>query len=120
MSCMKCGREAVGEQAFCAECLAEMEKYPVRPGVVVRLPRCREEATMKKHHTRRKSSPGPEEQLKSMKRLIRVLLATLFVSTVLLVAAGYFAVIHLMETDPVFLPGQNYSSMVDTGETVPE
>ena len=120
MNCMKCGREVPEKQVFCDECLAGMEQYPVRSGTMVHLPRRQEDPIPKKSHGRRKSVPTQEEQLKSMRRMIRVLLATLLVSTALLVVSGYFAVIHLMETDPVFLPGQNYSSMVDTGETVPE
>ena len=38
MNCMKCGREIDEAQAFCAGCLEEMEKYPVKPDVVVKLP----------------------------------------------------------------------------------
>ena len=120
MNCMKCGREMVEEQAFCAECLAEMEKYPVKPGTVVHLPRRREEPFVKKAHPRRRTAQTPEEQLKGMKRLIRILLATLLVSTVLLIVSGYFAVVHLMESDVVLLPGQNYSSITSTENALPE
>ena len=35
MSCMKCGKEVSEDQVFCPECLAEMERYPVKPGTPV-------------------------------------------------------------------------------------
>ena len=38
MSCMKCGKEVSEDQVFCPECLAEMERYPVKPGTPVLLP----------------------------------------------------------------------------------
>ena len=119
MNCMKCGREMTEKQSFCAECLEEMEKYPVKPGAVVHLPRRREENASKKAHQRRKTSQSPEEQIKGYKRLIRVLLATLLVSTILLGVSGYFAVVHLMEKDVVFLPGQNYSSITSGENKLP-
>ena len=118
MNCMKCGREMTQQQAFCEECLAEMEKYPVKPGTVVHLPRRREENTAKKGYHRRKHIQTPEEQVKSLKKMVRVLLVTLLVSTILLAVSGYFALAHLMEEDVVFLPGQNYSSV--TSEEFPQ
>lgn len=120
MNCMKCGRETVNDQVFCVECLAEMENYPVKPGTVVHLPRRREETSAKKSHSRRKAQPAPEEQVKTLRKLLRVLLIALLVSTVLLVFTGYFSVIHLMENDSVFLPGQNYSSATSSDATIPE
>lgn len=48
MNCMKCGQETVDEHVFCEKCLAVMEKYPVRPGAVVMLPRRREPSVIKK------------------------------------------------------------------------
>ena len=117
MNCMKCGRDMTQQQAFCEECLAEMEKYPVKPGTVVHLPRRREETGGKKSHNRRKHLQSPEDQVKSLKRMVRVLLVTLLVSTILLVVSGYFTLVHLAEKDVVRLPGQNYSSI--TTEELP-
>ena len=113
MNCMKCGRETVEDDVFCGECLAEMEKYPVRPGVVVHLPRRREEPAAKKSYGRRKAAPSPEEQVKRLKKVIRRLNIALLVLVLLLLIAGYFAAVHLMESDVEFLPGQNYNSVTD-------
>ena len=119
MNCMKCGRETVNNQVFCNECLADMEKYPVRPGTVIHLPRRREDTFVKKS-PRRKSLPAPEEQVKILKKQVRRLRFTVLIFTLLLVVFGYFAVVHFMEQDIEFLPGQNYSSMTEAGEVTPE
>ena len=50
MSCMKCGRDTEEGRTFCTECLVEMEKYPVRPGTVVRLPEHKDVPVEKKKH----------------------------------------------------------------------
>ena len=105
--CPKCGREAAENMAFCADCLAEMEKYPVKPGVVVLLPQREKES---KPVRRRHAPPTPEEQLAKLKKRIRGLILALILA---LGAAGVFgwmaATDFLNETD-VKLPGQNYSS----------
>ena len=116
MNCMRCGRETVDNQVFCNECLADMEKYPVRPGTVVHLPRRREEPAVKKSLGRRKAPPSPEEQVKRLKLQIRRQRIVLLICTVLMLIAGYFAVVHVLEQDIDFLPGQNYSSVTDEGK----
>ena len=114
MNCMKCGRELTGEGVFCAECLAEMDRYPVRPGTVVHLPRHNPDPPAKKPVSRRKSHVAPEEKVKQLRKLVVRLVVALVICTVLLVATGYFAVVHLLETRTVVLPGQNYSAMDST------
>lgn len=114
MNCMKCGRELSQEGVFCDECLAEMDRYPVKPDAVVQLPRKRTGAPVKKSAPRRKTHRTPEEQIKHLRRLVLRLAVALFLCLSLLIAAGYFTVIHLLEERPSFLPGQNYSSMEST------
>lgn len=113
MNCMKCGRE-IGKGVFCAECLAEMEKYPIKPGTVVHLPRRRHEPVVKKSLNRRKASPSLEEQVKHLRKVVWRLLLTLLIAVALLAVTGYFTVTHLLESDAVHLPGQNYSAMEST------
>ena len=113
MNCMKCGRETTDERIFCNLCLEEMEKYPVRPGTVILLPRRREDPLVRKSHPRKKSPPPPEEQVKVLRKAVRRLLAVILLLLLLLGATGYFTVTHFLETDTVFLPGQNYSSVTD-------
>ena len=114
MNCMKCGRELTGEGVFCAECLAEMDRYPVRPGTVVHLPRYNSDSSVKKPVPRRKPHVAPEEKVKQLRKLVARLVLALVICTLLLVATGYFAVVHLLETRTVVLPGQNYSAMDST------
>ena len=119
MNCMKCGRETVDDQVFCNLCLADMEKHPVKPGTLVHLPRRRDDTPVKKAHPRRKVL-SPEEQVKNLKKQTRRLRIALLVSLLLLGVAGYFSVVHIMENDIGFLPGQNYSSVTSVSETLPE
>ena len=120
MNCMRCGRETVDNDVFCSECLADMDKYPVRPGTMVHLPHRREEPVVKKAHGRRKPVLSPEEQVKRLKLHIRRQRIVLLISTLLLVISSYFTVVHILEQDIDFLPGQNYSSVTSVEETLPE
>lgn len=115
MNCMKCGREIDTEQVFCEVCLADMEKYPVKPGTAVQLPRRPEPSGGKKTRSRRRSAFSAEEQVKQLKKRVRLLAALLVITLGLLAALGYFFTRHLMEEDRL-LPGQNYSA-VDTSTT---
>ena len=111
MGCMKCGRDVSFGQVFCDKCLEEMEKYPVKPGTVVRLPRRVEESVFRKPHPRRRPQLTPDEQIKKLKLLLRRLIVTVMILLMLLGVTGYFAVVHLLESEIVRLPGQNYSSV---------
>ena len=105
--CPKCGREAAENMAFCADCLAEMEKYPVKPGVVVLLPQHEKPVKPPK---RRHTQISPEEQLAKLKKRISALALALILA---LSAAGIFcwmAVTGFLQEAPEKLPGQNYSS----------
>ena len=120
MGCMKCGRDISSGQVFCDGCLEEMEKYPVKPGTVVRLPQRKSVPAAKKSNSRRRTQISPEEQVKNLKRILRNMVALVIILSLLLGAAGYFAVIHLLECDIVRLPGQNYSSVTDSETTEAE
>lgn len=94
VNCMKCGRETDNEQVFCDSCLEVMAKYPVKPGIVIHLP---------KHDDTpiRKTSPvypthTPEEQVVRQRSVIRWLSLAL---AVLVVAFGLAAaaVLYLLD-----------------------
>ena len=108
--CLKCGRPCREDQAFCGECLAEMEKYPVKPGVVVLLPQ--REQSVPRPAGRRRTAPSPEEQVNKLKRRVVALRLALLLALgavgglVWLTVSDYLA--GQEETGP--LPGQNYSS----------
>ncbi len=91
MNCIKCGVEVPEIQVFCENCLADMEKYPVKPDVTVNLPH-RAETPVSKKKVRRQRVLSPEEQLRRTKynlRLTRVALAVVFICF-LLVSAMLF------------------------------
>ena len=85
MNCIKCGVNVPDNQVFCEECLAEMEKYPVKPDITVTLPQRKEIAVSKKKSRRQRTIP-PEEQLRRLKsrlRLAHLALIVVFICFVL-------------------------------------
>lgn len=119
MNCMKCGREIEPGNVFCEECLADMEKYPVKPDTAVQLPRRQESAFGKKPRTRRRPAPAPEEQVKHLKRRVRLLAFFLAVALILLAVFGYFGISYLLEDDGP-QPGQNYSAIDSVSQPAAE
>ena len=111
MNCLKCGRETASEQIFCLDCLAEMEKYPVKPGTVVQLPQRKESPALRRPKRRSLTS---EEQIRQLQRRIRTLALLLFLSILVIVALLIPTIEHL--TEKHYLPGQNYSSMTPAQE----
>ena len=109
MNCMKCGREIEAGNVFCPECLAEMEKYPVKPGTVVQLPKRRETPAYKKATVRRRAV-SLEEQIKKLRRAIRSLIVLLLICCVLIGFLLYPTLKPMLE-ETHFKPGQNYSSI---------
>ncbi len=119
MNCLKCGREIASRQVFCQDCLLDMEKYPVKPGTVVQIPKRPDAPAARKTAKRRNVSA--EEQILSLRKKVRVLVLMLIVSVLLGCVLFYFAAEYWREDH--FLPGQNYSSIVVTtgpAEAIPE
>ena len=113
MQCMKCGREIPAGQAFCEACLADMEKYPVKPGTAVRIPSRREETAPKKQPPRRKTVPA-EEKVIILRRRLWVVGVTLTLLLALISGCLFMAVKYIWENDGKPLPGQNYSTVETT------
>ena len=108
--CLKCGREIPEDQTFCNACLAEMEKHPVKPGVVVLLPH-RDNQSQKPPARRRHSLLPLEEQVKLWKRRALALAAALLITLSASGVLGWLVVKDILEDQiPLILPGQNYSS----------
>ena len=110
MGCMKCGRDLEPGQVFCQECLADMRKYPVKPGTVVTLPRRQEELPKRPP---RKKTLSPEEQIRRLRKRNRRLFVTSLVLILLLAVSAFFLVREILEEEH-YRPGQNYSSMDET------
>jgi len=111
MYCMKCGREMEEEHVFCNQCLAVMEKYPVKPGTAVQLPKRREMPFVKRPAPRRKAL-APEEMVRKLRRALRTMLVIWVITFLLFCAALYPAVLYIMEGTHFSL-GQNYSLISD-------
>ena len=109
MHCMKCGRETESEQVFCQDCQLEMEKYPVKPGTVVQLPKQQDPAPKKCGN--RRVIPL-EDQVKILRKRVKVLTALLVIAVGLIAALAVPTVLYFEEEH--FLPGQNYSSITVT------
>lgn len=115
MQCMKCGREVPAGQVFCDECLADMSRYPVKPGTAVHLPPRRQEPILKRTASRRKQLT-PEEQVKVLKRRLWIVSVTLALVLSLVAGCLYFAVDYILENEGKPLPGQNYTTAETKGE----
>ena len=91
MHCLKCGRKTEDPHVFCPDCLIEMEKYPVMPGTVVRLPQHHSAPVDKKrqriYHPFQKSA----DQITMLRNRTRWLAAALIITFLCFLAAAFFA-----------------------------
>lgn len=110
MYCLRCGRDTKSNQVFCSQCQENMEKYPVRPGTNVRLPR-RKPTVVTKKKTRRKKSLSSEEQILVLRKALRrsrALVCVLFLLFALAVGTLFYSYVHWQNSNL----GKNYT--VDT------
>lgn len=111
MQCMKCGRKTAPNQVFCSECLANMEKAPVKPGTPVTI------------HKRPQRTPAlsvkkekPEEVILKLHRQIYGLTILIFALFITLVFSVSAIVYHYSTTEHNgFAIGQNYSAESSDG-----
>ena len=115
MNCMKCGRETENEQVFCQDCLQVMEKFPVRPGTVVLLPRRREPSVIKKSIKRH--VPSAEEQVKILRKRVMTL-TLLLIMCIIAIVLMYKPTMHYVLDEHVEI-GQNYSTITTTTSSAP-
>ena len=106
---MKCGAELKNSGVFCENCLADMEKYPVKPNITVTLPE-RPVAQPVRKRIRRKYTK-PEDQIRHLRKVRNWLLVLLCAMT-LLVALCVLEILQLTDGDPANLDlGRNYSTV---------
>ena len=108
MNCMKCGREIDETQAFCAGCLEEMDKYPVKPDVVVKLPN-RQLLAQKKASPHRRTRT-PEEQIARLKKRNRRLTVALCLLILITGLLAFLSIDVIRQLDVQRFIGQNYST----------
>ncbi len=116
MNCIKCGIEVKEPQVFCDKCLAEMEKYPVKPNVTVSLPP-RPAYTPSKKKSRRAKYVKPEDLIRHLRTKVRLLWLTviLLFAAFTLVAVMMLNMLDKGQSD--LQPGQNYNTMNTGSET---
>lgn len=115
MNCMRCGRDIPLGQAFCKECLADMEQHPVKPDTPVQLP-SPPPPVQHKTRTHNRKQKKPEEQLVSLRKRMRLQTLVFILVVLLLIGSTLYFAYKLYSTQN-FLPGQNYRSF--TYETLP-
>lgn len=115
MHCMKCGRP-IGEQgAFCKECLAVMERYPVKSGTKVMIPTPR---TVRRPNRPQRMQRTPDEIISAQRRQIRRL-GRMVAALLLLLAASVAVIFWRLYWERNMAPlGSNYSTAESTGPTV--
>ena len=104
MSCLKCGKSTQDEQVFCAQCLAGMEAYPVKPDVHVTLPHRPDSG---KKTGKKKRAPTLEEQVVLLRVKQRRLKWTIFLLGLFLCAVIGLLVYLCLQPD-TFEWGKNY------------
>lgn len=107
MNCLKCGREISEDQVFCMECQLEGQQYPVDSAAAVYIPR-QEKSEAPKKAPRRRTIP-PEEQIRILRRRLRVQAVALLLFAAIALALAYPALSYFLGSRQ--RTGQNYSAM---------
>ena len=111
MYCLKCGRKTEDDHVFCNDCLAVMDRYPVKPGTPVHLPRHAFVPTKAKQAPRKRVITQEEQILNLRKKLRRSRL----IGLILLMVLSLASVLLVREFAGNDIPaiGQNYT--IDIG-----
>lgn len=110
---MKCGVELKNSGVFCEDCLAEMEKYPVKPNIAVTLPD-RPAITPVRKRSRRQKYVKPEDQIRHLKK-VRNWLIALLITALLAFGATAVMAVYLLNGETIDLNiGQNYETVEPT------
>lgn len=98
MSCMRCGKEIGEGQVFCAECLAEMERHPVKPGTPIQLPHRAIRSTAKRGSFKLAASKWQDKIF-----ILKYIIFWLVVLIVLLAAALTLCICMLLQVTPAWV-----------------
>ncbi len=110
MYCLKCGRDIEGQQVYCNGCLEMMDRYPIKPGTPVHLPKRNPIVASKKQG--RRNTPSLEDQLRRLRRMVTTLI---FLLLAVSLGASFFVYQYFQpdSTDEEPSPGQSWSVASD-------
>lgn len=95
MACIKCGKDTTAGAEFCKECLADMERHPVKQGTPVILPK-RDDLPVLRHS--KKKTVKPEQQVQQLKKISKVLVVIAL--TMAVIAAAAIVLLFQMVDEP--------------------
>mgnify|MGYP003321098003 CR=1 FL=1 len=109
MNCLRCGKEIQQPQVFCDDCLANGQRHPVKPDVLVRLPSRPSDSGKAPV---KKEPPSPEKQIATLSRRNKHLTVALLCSLLALALSAVF-LFHAYEEPEAPVPdiGKNYSTV---------
>lgn len=116
MNCMKCGREIALGQVFCKDCLADMATYPIKPDTPVNLP-AQPDITASRRSRPARKPRKPEEQVSILRRAVLGLVLALLLVSLAFAVTTYMLTQKLEQKEATAPPGQNYSTVEETGIT---
>ena len=115
MHCMKCGRKIEDQKVFCADCLTEMEKFPVPHDTTVHIP-VRPAVTPAKKKSRRARDHRPEEQVRHLKLAVRCLCVALAACLVAFAVSAGMLLKMISNQDSTYTIGQNYGTITGSND----
>lgn len=106
--CLKCGKTTDVSSVFCAECIAVMDQYPIKPGTKAHvLPRPKQPEYKVPESYREAANRA---QLQQAKRSIRWLMALAVLLLALLLLSTWMLIRSLDESQEVPPIGRNYTT----------
>lgn len=109
MNCLKCGKATEEGQVFCPQCQEKMAKHPVKPGTVLHLTH-REVPVLDRKAAAKVREETPSDQLQQLRKLIRWLIATITLLSLLLCAAAGMLIQTFTKKTVSPVIGRNYTT----------
>ncbi len=106
---MRCGAKTGEKEVFCSECLASMEKYPVRPGTPVHIPMRTVIPEIKKT-PKKKREITLEEQISRLRNMVRRLSAALIAALVIIMLLAGILLVSSLQEKPQTPSPRNYTA----------
>ena len=105
--CLKCGKKPAQHAVFCNECLEVMERYPVKPGTVIHLPK---RPNLPSPSTKEFEEPNLAARVADQRKLIHRLTSVIAGLSVLLVILSVL-LMHTLDNQPQAPAiGKNYTT----------